>query len=176
MKDSPPPKRKVHSSELFSVRVGDLPEDVTDLDLKDVFDKWGKIGDVWIPKDHDTGRTRGFAFVRYEKFEKLKIERIKSSSHSHFMNFSHFKKSDRDDCLESVSRKPVSVLKVQVTVSYAKQQTRNNSPPRRREFSNRRSRSPNYRSSGTRRDYSRSRNRDRSRSRSRDRSSRHRKR
>ena len=76
---SPPPRRKVHSSELFSVRIGDLPEDITDSDLKEVFDKWGKIGDVWIPKDHDTGRTRGFAFVRYKLFKKT-IFGLKSST------------------------------------------------------------------------------------------------
>jgi arginine/serine-rich splicing factor 2 len=37
-------------------------------DLKEVFEKYGEVGDVFIPSDRETGRTRGFAFVRfYEK-------------------------------------------------------------------------------------------------------------
>ena len=150
MRDSENTKRKVHSSELFSVRVGELTEGVTDADLKEVFDAWGEIGDVWMPKDHDTGRSRGFAFVRY------------------------FKKDDRDNCLEAASETPILVSKVQVTVSYAKQQSRNSPPPRRRERSPRDSRRRNRSRTPTRRDSRNTRNRsggktrDRSRDNSRD--------
>ena len=34
-------------------------------DLKEVFEKYGEVGDVFIPSDRETGRTRGFAFVRF---------------------------------------------------------------------------------------------------------------
>ena len=30
-----------------------------------MFDRYGKIGDVFIPRDRQTGRSRGFAFVRF---------------------------------------------------------------------------------------------------------------
>jgi len=138
MKDQSP-QRRVHSSELFSVRVGELPENVQEQELRDAFDRWGKIGDVWIPKDHDTGRTRGFAFVRY------------------------YKRDDRDDCLESVASKPVLLRDQQVTVSYAKQQTRSSPPPSNRYSRDSRDRRHSH-SSRSRRDRSESPRRRRSRS------------
>ena len=30
-----------------------------------LFEKYGDVGDVYFPKERDTGRSRGFAFVRY---------------------------------------------------------------------------------------------------------------
>ena len=30
-----------------------------------MFEKYGEVGDVFIPSDRETGRTRGFAFVRF---------------------------------------------------------------------------------------------------------------
>merc|ERR1712154_108444 len=60
--------RKYRSDELHSVRIGnDLPDDVTLDEIRDVFDKFGEIGDIFLPKDRDTGRTRGFGFVRFVK-------------------------------------------------------------------------------------------------------------
>ena len=34
-------------------------------DLEGLFDKYGRIGDVYIPKDYRTKESRGFGFVRY---------------------------------------------------------------------------------------------------------------
>ena len=66
--DAPP--RKYRSDELHSVRIGnDLPNDVSIDEIKDVFGKFGEIGDVFLPKDRDTGDTRGFGFVRFVKKE-----------------------------------------------------------------------------------------------------------
>merc|ERR1712151_185035 len=62
--------RKYRSDELHSVRIGnDLPNDVSIDEIKDVFGKFGEIGDVFLPKDRDTGDTRGFGFVRFVKKE-----------------------------------------------------------------------------------------------------------
>merc|ERR1711972_608061 len=60
--------RRYRSDELLSVRIGnDLPDDVTLDEIRDVFEKYGEIGDIFLPKDRDTGRTRGFGFVRFVK-------------------------------------------------------------------------------------------------------------
>merc|ERR1712223_1656207 len=60
--------RKYRSDELHSVRIGnDLPDDVTLDEIRDVFDKFGEIGDVFLPKDRYTGRTLGFGFVGFVK-------------------------------------------------------------------------------------------------------------
>ena len=34
-------------------------------DLKPLFDKYGEVGDIYLPTERGTGRSRGFAFVRY---------------------------------------------------------------------------------------------------------------
>ena len=34
-------------------------------DLQPLFDKYGDVGDIYIPTERGTGRSRGFAFVRY---------------------------------------------------------------------------------------------------------------
>ena len=34
-------------------------------DLREVFEKFGDVGDVFIPTDRESGRPRGFAFVRF---------------------------------------------------------------------------------------------------------------
>ena len=58
--------KKYHSSDLHSVRIGnDLPADVSLEEIREVFEKFGEIGDVFLPKDRDTGDTRGFGFVRF---------------------------------------------------------------------------------------------------------------
>merc|ERR1712142_1367904 len=34
-------------------------------DLQPLFEKYGDVGDVYIPLERGSGRSRGFAFVRY---------------------------------------------------------------------------------------------------------------
>ena len=34
-------------------------------DLKPLFEKYGDVGDVYLPLERGTGRSRGFAFIRY---------------------------------------------------------------------------------------------------------------
>ncbi|KAF9509861.1 hypothetical protein BS47DRAFT_1410403, partial [Hydnum rufescens UP504] len=46
--------------------VGGLPYGLTEGDLITIFSQYGEIMDVNMPRDKDTGKTRGFGFVMYE--------------------------------------------------------------------------------------------------------------
>ena len=63
------PKR-YNSADLHSVRIGgrdSLPNDVTQEEVREIFGKFGEIGDVYLPRDRDTRELRGFGFVRFVK-------------------------------------------------------------------------------------------------------------
>merc|ERR1712110_12817 len=63
-------KKKYHSSELHSVRIGnDLPDDIREEEIKEVFEKFGEIGDVFLPRERGSDRTRGFGYVRFVRKE-----------------------------------------------------------------------------------------------------------
>lgn len=47
----------------MSIYVGNLSYQVTEDDLKGVFAEYGTVKQVQLPKDRETGRLRGFAFV-----------------------------------------------------------------------------------------------------------------
>lgn len=47
----------------MSLYVGNLSYEVDEEDLKQVFGEYGTVRNVQIPKDRETGRVRGFAFV-----------------------------------------------------------------------------------------------------------------
>jgi len=53
----------------FTVRVTNLPEDTTDQDLKDLFSMTGKVLRIYLAKDKQTQRCKGFAFVTYGNTE-----------------------------------------------------------------------------------------------------------
>jgi len=57
----PPPD----TSRMISLKVDNLTYRTTSDDLEYLFEKYGKVGDVYIPKDHRTRESRGFAFVRF---------------------------------------------------------------------------------------------------------------
>jgi len=57
------PPRDIES--MTSLRVGNLPYSAESEDIIPLFEKYGDVGDVYFPKERDTGRSRGFAFVRY---------------------------------------------------------------------------------------------------------------
>lgn len=50
-----------------TVRVTNLPEDTTDQDLRDLFQSIGRVTRIFLAKDKQTGRSKGFAFVTYER-------------------------------------------------------------------------------------------------------------
>ncbi len=47
----------------MSIYVGNLSFEVTQEDLQEVFAEYGTVSNVKLPKDRETGRMRGFAFV-----------------------------------------------------------------------------------------------------------------
>ncbi len=47
----------------MTIYVGNLSFQVTENDLKEVFTEYGTVTKLSLPKDRDTGRMRGFAFV-----------------------------------------------------------------------------------------------------------------
>ena len=50
---------------MTSLRVGNLPFRAHSEDLLPLFEKYGDVGDIYIPVERGSGRSRGFAFVRY---------------------------------------------------------------------------------------------------------------
>ena len=58
----PPPD----TSEMVSLKVDNLTYRTSADDIEYLFEKYGKIGDVFIPKDKFTRESRGFAFVRFQ--------------------------------------------------------------------------------------------------------------
>jgi len=51
--------------------VGNLSYDATDGDLRELFEAHGTVSDVFIVKDRESGRPRGFAFVSMETPEEM---------------------------------------------------------------------------------------------------------
>jgi len=51
--------------------VGNLSYDATDGDLRELFEAHGTVTDVFIVKDRESGRPRGFAFVSMETPEEM---------------------------------------------------------------------------------------------------------
>lgn len=54
---------RMESKTLF---VGNIPYVFSEADLRDLFEKLGKLANVTIPVDRHTGRNKGFAFVEFE--------------------------------------------------------------------------------------------------------------
>mmetsp|Transcript_13851 Transcript_13851/g.16702 ORF Transcript_13851/g.16702 Transcript_13851/m.16702 type:complete len:195 (+) Transcript_13851:85-669(+) len=50
---------------MYSLKVDNLTYRTTPEDVEDLFHRYGKIGDVYIPRNYNTGESRGFAFVRF---------------------------------------------------------------------------------------------------------------
>jgi len=128
---------------MTSLRVGNLPFSATAEDMTPLFEKFGDIGDIYFPLERGTGRSRGFAFVRY------------------------YDKRDAEDAVDSLNGRTYDGRDLRITLDPGRPSRRSRSRSRSRD--RRRSRS---RSRDRRRSRSRSRDRRRSRSRSRDRRSR----
>ena len=47
----------------MSIYVGNLAYEIEKEDLSEVFNDYGSVERVYIPKDRETGQARGFAFV-----------------------------------------------------------------------------------------------------------------
>jgi len=52
---------------LFSIKIDGIHEDTENRDFEETFEKYGKIMDIYIPRDWYNNKARGFGFVRFEK-------------------------------------------------------------------------------------------------------------
>lgn len=52
--------------EANTIRVTNLPEEIQDQDLKELFTPFGRVTRIFLAKDKYTGQSKGFAFVSYE--------------------------------------------------------------------------------------------------------------
>jgi cold-inducible RNA-binding protein len=52
-----------------TVFIGNLPFSTQKSELQEVFEKFGRILEIHIPVDRQTGKSRGFAFVTFETQE-----------------------------------------------------------------------------------------------------------
>ncbi len=50
----------------MSIYVGNLDYTIEQEDLNEVFNEYGNVTRVYLPRDRETGRKRGFAFVEME--------------------------------------------------------------------------------------------------------------
>ena len=53
-----------------TVRVTNLSEDSTECDVYKLFYPYGDIEKIFLAKDKETGRSKGFAFIRYSTNEE----------------------------------------------------------------------------------------------------------
>ena len=51
----------------MQVRVTNLPEETTDADLRDLFSTVGRVQRIYLAKDKQTMRSKGCAFVTYDR-------------------------------------------------------------------------------------------------------------
>lgn len=55
--------------EANTIRVTNLPEEIQDTDIKDLFQRCGRISRIFLARDKHTGQSKGFAFVSFESRE-----------------------------------------------------------------------------------------------------------
>ena len=62
------------------VFVGGMTYDLTEGDVLCVMSQWGEVEDINLVRDQDTGKSKGFAFLKYEvsECESTSIESIQS--------------------------------------------------------------------------------------------------
>jgi len=58
-----------NKDEANTIRVTNLPEEIQDQDLKELFGPFGRVTRIFLAKDKYTGQSKGFAFVSYERRE-----------------------------------------------------------------------------------------------------------
>ena len=50
----------------MTIYIGNLPYEVSDEDVEDVFKEYGAVKSVYLPTDRESGKMRGFGFVEME--------------------------------------------------------------------------------------------------------------
>jgi len=68
-------------------RVTNLPEDTDEQELRDLFSKHGKVNRIYLAKDKQSGRSKGFAFVTYDRRESAEqaIKHISGHRYEHLI-------------------------------------------------------------------------------------------
>nr|ALS04679.1 eukaryotic translation initiation factor 3 subunit G [Pseudodiaptomus poplesia] len=61
--------RKGRGDETAAIRVSNLSENVSDEDLKELCQNFGRIARIFLAKDKNTGKCKGFAFVNFHQKE-----------------------------------------------------------------------------------------------------------
>jgi len=64
---------KYDRDDLATLRVTNLSEGADEQELKELFGRWGNVTRVFLAKDRETGRAKGFAFVSYA--DRVQAER-----------------------------------------------------------------------------------------------------
>ena len=58
-------RRPPNIEDMVSLKVDNLSFRMTPDEIKPIFEKYGEVGDIYIPRDRYTKESRGFAFVRF---------------------------------------------------------------------------------------------------------------
>ena len=66
----------------MNIYVGNMSYDVTEDDLRQVFEAHGEVSSVKVIADHETGRSKGFAFVEMPQRNQAQaaIEKLNSTA------------------------------------------------------------------------------------------------
>lgn len=59
--------------DLNTIRVTNLPGDMQDSDIKELFGQMGRISRIFLARDKYTGTSRGYAFVSFERHEQAQM-------------------------------------------------------------------------------------------------------
>ncbi|MBO1349019.1 MAG: RNA-binding protein [Hormoscilla sp. GUM202] len=54
----------------MTIYIGNLSFEAEEDDLRNIFDEYGKVSRISMPKDRETGKKRGFAFVEMDSDEE----------------------------------------------------------------------------------------------------------
>merc|ERR1719373_728934 len=94
-------------TKMVSLKVDGLSHRTSIDDLESLFEKYGRIGDVYIPKDYRTKESRGFGFVRF------------------------YSKNDAEDAIDALDGRKYDGRELSV-LRQVRQAGREERPPRRR--------------------------------------------
>eukprot|EP00966_Prymnesium_polylepis_P125221 2895918-Prymnesium_polylepis.1 len=62
---TPPPCTTLACASPFSERAGSPCHSASKEELGEIFGKYGEVRDCYLPKDHTSGQSRGFGFIRF---------------------------------------------------------------------------------------------------------------
>eukprot|EP00998_Keelungia_sp_KM082_P006703 NODE_2942_length_966_cov_31.139452_g2922_i0.p1 GENE.NODE_2942_length_966_cov_31.139452_g2922_i0~~NODE_2942_length_966_cov_31.139452_g2922_i0.p1 ORF type:complete len:228 (-),score=53.52 NODE_2942_length_966_cov_31.139452_g2922_i0:282-899(-) len=70
-----------------TVRVTNLSENIAEQDLRDLFSRYGALQRVYLVKDKETGRSKGFAFVTFHRREdgEKAIQKVTGFGYDHLI-------------------------------------------------------------------------------------------